>query len=193
MAKRNPGNKPESNDRIPYVYVIPNGKVKLQADRIEDPNYVIDKQIELDYQFYITNQIMKPTLQFLEHIAESPEKIFENYINKEINRRKKTDNVNTYIGNNQITNDGLENNEDGDGDEDGDEDEDGDGDEDEDGDFTNYNYKSSNNIKKTKKYEKNALDKNTFDNNKKNENKDEDRLINKIKKTNVKQTLTINI
>lgn len=97
IAERNPGNKPESNDRIPYVYIIPKGKVKLQADRIEDPNYVIEHKIELDYLFYITNQIMKPAIQFLEHIATNPEKIFDNYINKEINRRKKMYPVNDYI------------------------------------------------------------------------------------------------
>ena len=104
MAKRNPGNKPESNDRIPYVYIIPKGNVKLQAERIEDPKFVIEQKIELDYQFYITNQIMKPSIQFLEHIVAHPEKIFENYINKEINRRKKTDPVNNYISNYYIAN-----------------------------------------------------------------------------------------
>lgn len=154
MAKRNPGNKPESNDRIPYVYIIPPGKVKLQADRIEDPNYVIDKQIELDYQFYITNQIMKPALQFLEHIATSPEKIFENYINKEINRRKKTDNINTYIGDNQNIN------------------------------YNSFDTSDNNDAKN--------ISSNNIFNSKKNDD-DDDRLINKVKKYNIKQSLTINI
>jgi DNA polymerase elongation subunit (family B) len=165
IAKRNPGNKPESNDRIPYVYVIPNGKVKLQADRIEDPKYVMEKQIELDYQFYITNQIMKPALQFLEHIATSPEKIFENYINKEINRRKKTDPINNYIGEQCVNS-----NSDSDSDSD-------------------TNNKSNKDIKITKKSTKEVSKKDTSYNKK---NKDDDRLINKLK-TNVKQSLTINI
>jgi len=166
MAKRNPGNKPESNDRIPYVYVIPNGKVKLQADRIEDPKYVMEKQIELDYQFYITNQIMKPALQFLEHIATSPEKIFENYINKEINRRKKTDNVNTYIYDKFVD---SKNESDSDSNSDSDSDS-----------------NSDKNIKRTRKYNKNISKKDIS------VNKDDDRLINKLK-TNIKKSLTIDI
>lgn len=160
MAKRNPGNKPESNDRIPYVYIVPNGKVTLQADRIEDPNYVIDKQIELDYLFYMTNQIMKPALQFLEHIAINPEKIFKNYINKEINRRKKTDNVNNYIVDNHINNKNHLNN---------------DSNDDMEHKYNNNEFK----VKKTKESKKN--------------DNDDDRLINKIKKNNISQSLTINI
>lgn len=97
---RDPGNKPDVNDRIPYVYIIPTGKVNLQGERVEDPKYVIANNLELDYLFYITNQIMKPSIQFLEHIANNPEKLFENYILKEINRRKKINPIMNYISNN---------------------------------------------------------------------------------------------
>ena len=97
IGERDPGNKPNTNDRIPYVYVIPKGKVLLQGDRVEDPKYVIDNELELDYLFYITNQIMKPSLQFLELIAVNPKKLFDNYINKEINRRKKISSIMDYV------------------------------------------------------------------------------------------------
>jgi DNA polymerase elongation subunit (family B) len=97
IKKRDPGNSPEMNDRIPYVYVIPKGKVLLQGDRIEDPKYVLDNNLELDYLFYITNQIMKPSIQFLELIAKNPEKLFKNYIDKEINRRKNISSINNFV------------------------------------------------------------------------------------------------
>jgi len=97
IKKRDPGNSPEMNDRIPYVYVVPKGKVLLQGDRIEDPKYVLDNNLELDYLFYITNQIMKPSIQFLEQIARNPEKLFQNYINKEINRRKNISSIYDYV------------------------------------------------------------------------------------------------
>jgi DNA polymerase elongation subunit (family B) len=145
MAQRDPGNKPEINERIPYVYIVPNKKVELQSDRIEHVKYVEDynnvlniynnyiktenieiskyneivdkynkvvgnttkenekmikikeiddikknkkKNIEIDYLFYITNQIMKPSIQFLELIAENSSDIFNIYITNENNRRK---------------------------------------------------------------------------------------------------------
>lgn len=168
MAERNPGNKPESNDRIPYVYIIPNGKVKLQGDRIEDPNYVLEQKIELDYLFYITNQIMKPAIQFLEHIATNPEKIFNNYINKEINRRKKTNPVDDYITEYNLEeniSDELKTKEKNNY------------------DSNNNKCKNLNKTKKTKTFEKNLNDKSI---------NSEDKLIYKIK-TDIKQSLTINI
>jgi DNA polymerase elongation subunit (family B) len=63
MGERDPGNKPQINDRIPYVYIQTNGEVKLQGDRIENPDYVRDNKLTPDYQFYITNQLMKPICQ----------------------------------------------------------------------------------------------------------------------------------
>jgi DNA polymerase delta subunit 1 len=65
MGERDPGNKPQINDRVPYVYIEPpaNCKSKLQGDRIEHPEYVRTQKIRPDYRFYITNQIMKPVQQ----------------------------------------------------------------------------------------------------------------------------------
>lgn len=87
MADRDPGNKPASNDRIPYAYVVTEKEVELQGDRVEHPEYIINNNLKLDYLFYITNQIMKPAIQFLEHVVKNPEKIFETCIMKELNRR----------------------------------------------------------------------------------------------------------
>jgi DNA polymerase elongation subunit (family B) len=89
MAKRDPGNKPESNDRIPYVYYeVENEKnILLQGERVEHPDYLIKNNLKIDYLFYITNQIMKPCMQFLELIVEKPEKIFNDYIIREENRK----------------------------------------------------------------------------------------------------------
>ena len=88
MAARDPGNKPQSNDRIPYAYVEVKGKPKLQGDRVETPDFIIKNNLKLDFLFYITNQIMKPCLQFLELVIENPEKVFMEYIVKEENRKK---------------------------------------------------------------------------------------------------------
>ena len=119
MAERDPGNKPKSNDRIPYAYIdkgktkqiigykkikerrqigeFKNGKPKyknfmiedktqpkykkitiLQGDRIEHIDYIKENKLVLDYEFYISNQIMNPVKQVLdlEMDKEETEKIF---------------------------------------------------------------------------------------------------------------------
>lgn len=105
IGARDPGNKPDVNERVPFVYIVPKGKVNLQGDRVEDPKYVLENKLELDYLFYITNQIMKPSIQFLELIAHNPEKLFQNYINKEINRRKNVSSIMDYVCEDNVNND----------------------------------------------------------------------------------------
>ena len=87
MADRDPGNKPMSNDRIPYMYTEVEKEPELQGDRVETPEYIIDNNLKIDYLFYITNQIMKPSLKFLELIAYNPIDIFKEFIIKEENRK----------------------------------------------------------------------------------------------------------
>ena len=66
MGARDPGNKPQVNDRIQYIYIKTNGEVKLQGDRIEHPTYIRENGIVPDYSFYITNQLMNPICQIYE-------------------------------------------------------------------------------------------------------------------------------
>jgi DNA polymerase delta subunit 1 len=80
IGERDPGNKPQVNDRIPYVYIQEpepttnpeTGKVRkvLQGERIETPSYITANNLKPDYGFYITNQIMKPVLQLYAIIAD---------------------------------------------------------------------------------------------------------------------------
>jgi DNA polymerase elongation subunit (family B) len=63
IGERDPGNKPQVNDRVPYIYIVTKGKVALQGDRIEHPDYIREHKLKPDYVFYITNQIMKPVCQ----------------------------------------------------------------------------------------------------------------------------------
>ena len=70
MGKRDPGTKPTSGDRIPFVYIQKKEKVKLQGDKIEHPEYIKEHQLKIDYSFYITNQIMKPVQQLFALVLE---------------------------------------------------------------------------------------------------------------------------
>ncbi len=108
MAERDPGNKPESNDRIPYVYfeVEDEKTIKLQGDRVEHPDYLVKNNLKIDYLFYITNQIMKPCIQFLELIVEKADRIFTDYIIREENRKKGKAPIGYYFqGDNTISTD----------------------------------------------------------------------------------------
>jgi len=97
MADRDSGNRPMSNDRIPYAYVVTEKEPDLQGDRVENPEYIRENKLKLDYLFYITNQIMKPAIQFLENIVKDANKIFQKYITIEENNRKGAKPVQYYL------------------------------------------------------------------------------------------------
>jgi DNA polymerase elongation subunit (family B) len=63
ITERDPGSKPSSGDRIPFVYINTTNKKALQGDKIETPTYILENGLKIDYAFYITNQIMKPVQQ----------------------------------------------------------------------------------------------------------------------------------
>jgi DNA polymerase elongation subunit (family B) len=76
IGRRDPGNKPQPNDRIPYVYIQykeKKGESILQGDKIETPSYIIENKAPIDYHFYITNQILKPVCQIYTLILEDLE------------------------------------------------------------------------------------------------------------------------
>ena len=71
MGKRDPGNKPSSGDRIPFVYIETKNKNALQGEKIEHPEFIIKNKIRPNYSFYITNQIMKPVQQVFALVLEN--------------------------------------------------------------------------------------------------------------------------
>ena len=98
MAERDPGNKPQVNDRIPFIYIDVTGTKaatsKLQGDKIEHPDYIIQNKLKPDYEHYITNQIMKPVSQIfglcLEEISGFSKDIieFDNIYHKQLSWEK---------------------------------------------------------------------------------------------------------
>ena len=71
IGKRDPGNKPNIGDRIPYVYIKNPDKKALQGDKIETPEFIIENNLDIDYSHYITNQIMKPLQQVFSLVLEN--------------------------------------------------------------------------------------------------------------------------
>ena len=78
MADRDPGTRPQIGDRVPYVYFAQSRnatlankkKPLLQGERIEHPDFIRKHDLQPDYHFYITNQIMKPILQIYGIVVE---------------------------------------------------------------------------------------------------------------------------
>lgn len=70
MGQRDPGNKPSTTERIPYVYIPAPPNSTSQGDRIETPQYIKEHKITPDYAFYITNQIAKPVAQVFGLVVE---------------------------------------------------------------------------------------------------------------------------
>tara|TARA_Y100000994_G_scaffold43876_2_gene34364 strand:- start:8111 stop:11722 length:3612 start_codon:yes stop_codon:yes gene_type:complete len=100
IGEREPGNKPQSNDRIPYAYVTvqeKKGKKILQGDRIEHPDFIKKNNLKLDYKFYITNQIMKPILQIFGLNMTNPEKIVEKPLRRATNLSKNQKEITSFF------------------------------------------------------------------------------------------------
>ena len=70
MTQRDPGNKPSSGDRIPYLFIHNSDKNALQGEKIETPDYIKENKLKIDYSYYITNQIMKPLQQVFALVLE---------------------------------------------------------------------------------------------------------------------------
>jgi hypothetical protein len=63
IGQRDPGNKPKPGDRMKFVHIVNDMKKALQGDKIETPEYILANRLQVDYVFYITNQLMKPLQQ----------------------------------------------------------------------------------------------------------------------------------
>jgi DNA polymerase elongation subunit (family B) len=84
IKERSPGNAPQANDRIPYVYIANlDGKKVLQGNRIEHPDYIKEKGLNPDYEFYISHQIMNPVLQLYAIVLEQLEGFQEKTISEQ--------------------------------------------------------------------------------------------------------------
>lgn len=69
---RSPGDAFQVNDRIPMVHIrVDKGKKNvLQGEKVETPEYVEENNLEIDYLYYLEDQIMRPTLQMLGSLVE---------------------------------------------------------------------------------------------------------------------------
>ena len=78
IGQRDPGNKPKSGDRMKFIFITTNNKGALLGEKIETPEFIVENKLQIDYVYYITNQLMKPLQQLfglaLEQIWENQRK-----------------------------------------------------------------------------------------------------------------------
>ena len=73
IRSRAPGSEPQQGDRVPFVVVAGPGKL---FEKSEDPDWVKEKGVPLDYQYYFLNQLKKPICDLLEPlVGANPERL----------------------------------------------------------------------------------------------------------------------
>lgn len=68
------GTAPNVGDRVAYV-IIKGEKGSKMYENSEDPKYVLEKDLPIDTNYYIENQIKKPLLRIFSPISEKAEQI----------------------------------------------------------------------------------------------------------------------
>lgn len=70
MRERQPGSEPQSGDRVPYI-LINTGDPKARAfEKSEDPVYVREHNLPIDYAYYFLNKFLNPVCDLLEPLFE---------------------------------------------------------------------------------------------------------------------------
>lgn len=67
MKKRDPGTAPKLGDRVPYV-IVSGAKGTPAYEKAEDPIYVLENSLPIDYEYYLSNQLSKPLIRIFEPI-----------------------------------------------------------------------------------------------------------------------------
>jgi DNA polymerase delta subunit 1 len=65
IRERAPGSEPQQGDRVPFV-IVEGPKNAKMFEKAEDPAWVQEKGIKIDYQYYFTNQLKRPVCDLLE-------------------------------------------------------------------------------------------------------------------------------
>jgi DNA polymerase delta subunit 1 len=83
MRQRKPGSEPQSGDRVPYLLTkTENAKAKAY-EKAEDPKYVEEHGVPVDYHYYFLNKFLNPVCDLLDPLYENvKEEIFGEIINQ---------------------------------------------------------------------------------------------------------------
>lgn len=74
MKKRDAGSAPQVGDRVAYV-IIQGAKGAPAYEKSEDPVYVLDNNLPIDTEYYLTNQLSNPLTRIFEPIIPNPQSL----------------------------------------------------------------------------------------------------------------------
>jgi DNA polymerase elongation subunit (family B) len=99
IKERCPSDYPKCGERIPYVFICNNNSKALQYEKIEDPDYVIENNLKIDYYYYFERQIKNPLMDFFEILnKEGIEEILLDINNKyNPNKNKQNNKITNYF------------------------------------------------------------------------------------------------
>lgn len=83
IGERDPGNEPRSGERMGFIYIKTDRnhrKKTLQGDKIENPLYIKENNLQIDYIYYLVHQIKNPTIQILNLMIDNAENEFDKFI-----------------------------------------------------------------------------------------------------------------
>jgi hypothetical protein len=73
IKKRAPGSEPQQGDRVSFLIVRGKG---LMAEKAEDPEWVREHNIKVDYDYYFEHQMKKPVCDLLEPLGLTEKTLF---------------------------------------------------------------------------------------------------------------------
>ena len=83
MRQRKPGSEPQSGDRVPYLLTKTQDPKAKAYEKAEDPKYVEEHGVPVDYHYYFLNKFLNPVCDLLDPLYENvKEEIFGEIINQ---------------------------------------------------------------------------------------------------------------
>ena len=83
MRQRKPGSEPQSGDRVPYLLTKTQDPKAKAYEKAEDPKYVEEHGVPVDYHYYFLNKFLNPVCDLLDPLYENvKEEIFGEIINR---------------------------------------------------------------------------------------------------------------
>ena len=71
MRERQPGSEPQSGDRVPYILIKTEDPKARAFEKSEDPVYVREHNLPIDYAYYFLNKFLNPVCDLLEPLFEN--------------------------------------------------------------------------------------------------------------------------